>query len=110
MRVEHVEPSGLSDSPQIGDTLQLRAFVDLGGLTPDDVEVQLVHGHVSDTDDLRDMEVATLEVAENNEGGRYQFAGAQSLRRTGSFGYSVRVVPKNAALAGPAEMGLARNA
>ncbi|OFE14674.1 glycogen phosphorylase [Humibacillus sp. DSM 29435] len=110
VRVEHVEPSGLSDSPQIGDTLQLRAFVDLGGLTPDDIEVQLVHGHVSDTDDLRDMEVATLEVAENYEGGRYQFAGAQKLRRTGSFGYSVRVVPKNTALAGPAEMGLARNA
>ncbi|RKT77384.1 starch phosphorylase [Terracoccus luteus] len=110
VKVEHVEPSGVSDSPQIGDTLQLRAFVDLGGLTPEDVEVQLVHGHVNESDQLRDVEIAPLEVTENYEGGRYQFAGTQPLRRTGSFGYNVRIVPRNASLAGAAELGLARNA
>ncbi len=51
VRVDHVEPSGLSDSPQIGDTLHVSAYVDLGGLSPEDVEVQLVHGRVSDADD-----------------------------------------------------------
>jgi starch phosphorylase len=110
VKVEHVEPSGLSDSPQIGDTLELRAFVALDGLSPDDVDVQLVHGHVTDTDDIWGMETAPLEFVESYDGGRHQFAGSQPLRRTGSFGYSVRVVPKHGSLATSAELGLTRNA
>ncbi|HET7801833.1 MAG TPA: alpha-glucan family phosphorylase, partial [Humibacillus xanthopallidus] len=110
VKVEHVEPSGVSDSPLIGDTLDVKAYVDLGGLEPDEVEVQLVHGHVTDTDEIWGTEVAPLSLVESYDGGRHQFAGSQSLRRTGSFGYSVRVVPKHPALATSAELGLARNA
>ncbi|MFC7596762.1 alpha-glucan family phosphorylase [Terrabacter sp. GCM10028922] len=110
VKVEHVEPSGLSDSPQIGDVLDLRAYVALDGLTPDDVEVQLVHGHVNDVDELWGVEVAPLELVESYDNGRHQFAGSQPLRRTGSFGYSVRIVPRHPALANAAELGLARNA
>ena len=44
VRVDHVESSGVSDSPQVGDRLHVRAFVSLGELSPDDVEVQVVHG------------------------------------------------------------------
>jgi starch phosphorylase len=109
VRVDHVEPSGVSDSPQIGDCLHVRAYVDLGGLAPDEVEVQLVHGHVWGDDDLRDVEIATLDHVESYDNGRHQFAGEQALTRTGSFGYSVRVVPRNRYLATPAELGLVRN-
>ena len=111
VKVEHVEPSGVSDSPQIGDTLEVKAYVDLGGLEPDEVEVQLVHGHVSDTDEIWGTEVAPLSLVESYDGDRrHQFAGSQTLRRTGSFGYSVRIVPKHPSLATSAELGLARNA
>ena len=110
VKVEHVEPSGVSDSPQIGDTLEVKAYVDLGGLEPDEVEVQLVHGHVSDTDEIWGTEVAPLQLVESADGGRHQFAGSQTLRRTGSFGYTVRIVPRHRSLATAAELGLARNA
>ncbi len=49
-------------------------------------------------------------LVESSDGGRHQFAGSQSLRRTGSFGYSVRIVPRHPSLATAAELGLARNA
>ncbi|GAA6524659.1 glycosyltransferase family 1 protein [Intrasporangium sp. DVR] len=110
VRVDHVEPSGVSDSPQIGDTLHVRAYVDLGGLTPEDVEVQLVHGRVTDTDQLRETSVSPLAFVEGYDNGIHQFAGSQHLTRTGSFGYSIRVVPKHPALASSAELGLARTA
>ncbi len=110
VKVEHVEPSGVSDSPQIGDTLEVKTYVDLGGLEPDDVEVQLVHGHVSDTDEIWGTDVAPLALVESYDGGRHQFAGSQTLRRTGSFGYSVRIVPRHPSLATAAELGLARSA
>src|SRR3712207_7568676 len=51
----HVESAGVSDSPQVGDEVTVRAFVSLGSLTPDDVEVQLVYGRVSPSDTLTDV-------------------------------------------------------
>ena len=42
VRVDHVESSGVSDSPQVGDVLHVTSFVELGGLAPADVDVQVV--------------------------------------------------------------------
>ena len=40
--------SGVSDSPQVGDEIDVRAFVTLGEqISPEDVDVQLVYGRVS---------------------------------------------------------------
>jgi starch phosphorylase len=110
VRVDHVESIGVSDSPQVGDEVQVRAFVSLGMLTPADVEVQLVHGRVSPSDTLADPVSVPLAHAEAYEGGRHRFDGAVRLRRTGPFGYTVRVLPKQALLASPAELGLVTNA
>jgi starch phosphorylase len=110
VRVDHVESTGVSDSPQVGDEVQVRAFVSLGMLTPDDIDVQLVHGRVSPSDTLTDVVSVPLSHAEAYEGGRHRFDGAVRLRRTGPFGYTVRVLPKQSLLAAPAELGLVTNA
>ena len=110
VRVDHVESSGISASPQIGERLHVRAFVSLGTLTPDQVRVQVVYGHVAENDDLSDTVTEDLEFAESFEGGRHSFESELALARTGSMGYSVRVVPKHAGLSNVAEMGLVANA
>jgi len=110
VRVDHVEPSGVSDSPQVGDTLHVSAFVSLGDLDPDEVDVQLVHGRASESDTLRDIETAPLGFAETYEDGRHRFEGDLVLTRTGIFGYTVRVLPKHEGMASAAEMGLVTNA
>ncbi len=110
VRVDHVESSGVSDSPQVGDTLHVRAFVSLGDLDPDEVDVQVVHGRASESDELRDIEAAPLGIAESYEGGRHRFEGELVLTRTGVFGYTVRVLPKHAGIANATEMGLVANA
>jgi starch phosphorylase len=110
VRVDHVESDGVSDSPQVGDEVVLRAFVSLGELTPEDVDVQLVHGRVTPADTLTDTVTATLRHAETYEAGRYRFDGSLRLRRTGPFGYTVRVLPRTDLLAAPAELGLVTNA
>src|SRR6476469_6632353 len=66
VRVDHVESSGVSDSPQVGDKLHVRAFVSLDGLDPSEVEVQVVHGRTSESDELRDVENAPLSYAESS--------------------------------------------
>jgi len=110
VRVDHVESSGVSDYPQVGDILHVRAFVSLGDLSPDEVEVQVVHGRVSESDELRDIETAPLTFAESYEGGRHRFEGDLVPTRTGAFGYTVRILPAHASMANAAELGLVANA
>jgi starch phosphorylase len=105
--IEHVESSSEADAFEMGQAVQLRVFVSLGSLAPDDVDVQVVHGRVDETDQLRDPVATSLAVAESYEHGRYRFDGEVDLRRTGAFGYTVRVVPRHDRLAGSAELGLA---
>ena len=110
VHVDHVESSGVSDSPQIGDTLHVNAYVSLGELLPGDVDVQVAHGQAHDSDDLSEVEVESLLFVESYEGGRHHFAGDFALARTGSFGYTVRILPKHPGLASTSELGLVVNA
>jgi starch phosphorylase len=103
--VDHVESRGVTDAPELGQTLEVSAFVSLGELTPADVEVQVVHGRIQHEDDLVDTTVADLAHVETYEGGRHRFAGRVTLATTGPFGYTVRVLPRNEHLASPAELG-----
>ncbi len=94
VRVDHVESSGVGDSAQIGDVVHVRGFVSLGDLAVDDVEVQVVHGRVSESDELRPS--GTVRLA----GGvvrrrRHRFEGEFALRQTGPFGYTVRILPRH---------------
>lgn len=106
VRVEHVESSGVSDTPEVGSALSVRAFVSLGDLNPDEVEVQLVHGRLDAEDQLQESDFDALSLAESYEGGRYRFDGSVALDASGAFGYTVRVVPKNDRLVAVAELGL----
>nr|WP_218880593.1 alpha-glucan family phosphorylase [Kineosphaera limosa] len=110
VRVDHVESSGISDAPQIGDPLMIHAFVSLGGLKPKDVRVQALYGRAAENDELSDLNVQDLALEESYEGGRHSFTGTLDLTRTGSMGYTVRVVPTHAGLSNVAELGLVSNA
>ena len=106
--VVHVESGGLDDTPQVGDELHVRAHVQLGTLSPDDVAVQVVYGHAVHGDELAETESVELTAAEGADEGSTErvYSGTVPLGRAGSFGYTVRVVPKNRFLASSAELGL----
>jgi glycogen phosphorylase len=106
VRVEHVESSGVGDAPEVGATLCVRAFVALGDLAPEDVDVELVHGVIDSRDVLVDTHVAPLRLAESYEAGRHRFDGEVELDHSGPFGYTVRVVPRNDLLVSTAELGI----
>ena len=107
VHVTHVESGGVDAAPQVGDELHVRAHVDLDGLSPDDVAVDVVYGRAWDSDTMTDVQLAPLDLASAAEAGQAAtFAGTVALARAGSFGYTVRVTPRNALLASPAELGL----
>jgi starch phosphorylase len=94
---------------QVGESLTLRAEIALGGLSPDDVDVEAVYGRAAADDRLTDISTVSLHPVANGDGtDRYE--GDVPLERTGAFGYTVRVLPKNELLASPAELGLVATA
>jgi len=103
--VTHVESGGVQ-SPQVGDQLKVRAHVQLAGLSADDVLVEVVFGRARNGDHLADVHRQPLELAEHELGQPATFTGTVPLDRSGSFGYNVRVTPRHALLASPAELGL----
>jgi len=110
VRVDHIDSAGLGEVVEVGSTLRVQAYVSLGDLTPADVAVQIVYGHVSEADEIDEFAVAELAHVQAFEGGRHEFAGEVRLDRSGSFGYTARVVPAHPALTSAAETGLVTNA
>jgi glycogen phosphorylase len=103
--IEHVEAEDGEQSP--GASLVVRASVALGGLSPDDVSVQLVYGTAGDDDEIAAPAFADLELEGEPSGGSpARYVGEAELGRPGPFGYTVRVLPRHPLLASPAEMGL----
>jgi len=110
VRVDHVDSSGIGEVPQVGDRLTVRAYVSLGDLRPEDVQVQVVHGRVSEADVIEEFTAEPLALAESYEAGRHAFAGEVVLDASGPFGYTVRVVPAHDGLPSVADLGLVTNA
>ncbi|MFD1715910.1 alpha-glucan family phosphorylase [Amnibacterium flavum] len=112
VHVLHVESGGLAAVPRIGDELHVRAQVQLGGLSVDDVSVEVVYGRSLEGDTLTGTMLVELVPLSEDGGdahaadGSITFAGTVTLTSPGSFGYNVRVVPKNPYLSSPAELGL----
>jgi starch phosphorylase len=105
VRVAHVEATGVGDAPELGQTLEIRAVVDLGELNPDDVEAQVAFGVVDEHDELVDPVYTSLARIEQLDGA-WRYEGSVPLQRRGAFGYTVRVLPKHPAMASPADLNL----
>ena len=106
VQLEHVEATGVGDEPHLGQEVNVRAFVALGSLTPDDVAVQVAYGRVDADDRLIATTLQTLEPVEQFEDNRWRYQARVVLDRTGPFGYTARVVPRRDELASVAELGL----
>ncbi|GAA4674474.1 glycosyltransferase family 1 protein [Pseudonocardia yuanmonensis] len=104
VQVTGVDASGLPDTPVVGAPMTVRAAVDLGGLSPDDVTVETIVGRVDEADELDD----TVRVAMKHVGatdGADRFEAVVPLPHAGLAGYTVRVLPQHPLLASPAELG-----
>ena len=108
VRVLYVDSTLVGDAT-LGAHLSLRAEVALNGLSPEDVCVEAVYGPVDVDDVLLGSSAVGLTLADRTEGALW-FEGEVPLDRTGPFGYTVRVLPRNELLADPAELGLVATA
>ncbi len=109
--VRHVESGGVDAVPEVGDELHVRAKIALDGLSLDDVMVEVLYGRTQSDDELVSPDRCELVpdatgVVDPEGAGLVQFGGTVQLSHAGSFGYTVRVVPRHPGLVSDAEMGL----
>jgi starch phosphorylase len=77
-----------------GKPLSVRAAIDLAGLTPSDVRVEVVIGRVSSSGILEETDVVVLPAVEQ-QGNVSVFARDVIPERTGRLGYALRVSPNH---------------
>ena len=109
IRVAHVDTTGVPDGPTgvslaLGTPLTVRATVELPGLGPDEVTVQVVIGRVDDHDELHDP-IATAMKPLGAADGAERYEATVALPAAGVIGYTVRVLPRHDLLASPVELG-----
>jgi glycogen phosphorylase len=105
VRVENVEATG-ADPMHVGSQLEVKAKVNLGPLSPEDVQVQLFHGVVDNLGEIPQPATATMSHNGAHDGNSWLFKGKIACRSSGQHGFAVRVLPKNADLPNPFEPGL----
>ncbi len=106
IRVVGVESNG-HDPMHVGTDLHVKVRVELGGLKPDDVEVQLFHGLVDSLGEI--PQPHTVPMSHNGRpesGSTWLFTGAIPCSASGQHGYAVRVLPRHGDLANSFEPGL----
>ena len=109
VRVAHVDTTGVPESPSavslaMGTPLTVRAAVELAGLDPGEVTVQVVIGRVDDHDELHDPVTTAMKPVGPTDGGE-RFEATVALPAAGIIGYTVRVLPRHPLLASPVELG-----
>lgn len=105
-RIDEVSKNG---SLKVGSNYKIEAEVNLGSLSPDDVEVQIYYGKVDNIDDAHSNYAVNMKYNENESNDSvYRYTGEIHTEHTGQFGFTLRILPKHKLLVNPFEMGLIR--
>ena len=90
-----------------GDTVRVDARVELAGLAPQDIAVELYHGGISSQGEI--VKPLRAEMSPDKQSGQtWTYHTAVTCTVTGQHGYSVRILPKHPALVHPFLPGLVR--
>jgi len=92
---------------RLGEEVLVSAKVTLNSLSPDEVEVQVLTGHVDADGNLKDPIVIPMRLSERDAAGAYLFQTViQPSARSGLHGYAIRLLPKHADSVSPFLPGL----
>jgi starch phosphorylase len=91
---------------KVGDSMQVEALVDMPGIEPGELAVQLYAGPINGKGEIEQPESMPMEYVRPMGPDRHVFVGKFDCRTSGRQGFAVRVLPGNPHLATPFEPGL----
>ncbi len=91
---------------QVGESLQISARVHLGAVDPQHVRVEAYHGE-AENDAIRNATITVLDKSKQSEdNGDYLYEGLVPAAESGTYGFTVRVVPVHPHVMQPHELRL----
>jgi starch phosphorylase len=82
---------------KLGELLHVSARVNLNGLDPEDVGVQVLSGQVNGSGDMSDVEIVPMRAKGYDASGISLYeAVLKYTTRSGLHGYAIRVLPRHA--------------
>ncbi len=94
------------DEPaDLGAERHVTVTVDLGGLEPGDVEVQLIHGRVAQHDQLQTTSTTVLS-CDDASARPATYSGTMVCATPGRYGFTVRAIPHHLDLPTPVDLGI----
>jgi starch phosphorylase len=91
---------------KVGESMQVEALVDLPGVEPGELAVQLYAGPVNARGDIEQPQALVMTHAKALAPNRHLFIGKFDCRTSGRQGFAIRILPGAADLATPFEPGL----
>lgn len=91
---------------KVGEDYSLSTHIDLGGLKPEDVKVQVCYGPADSKGVDNGYVISDLKEVKEKENGTYEYNGNIDCIETGNIGYAVRVVPNHSLFHNPFELRL----
>ncbi|MFC1565080.1 alpha-glucan family phosphorylase [candidate division KSB1 bacterium] len=85
--------SDVKDGIYVKKELEVKAKVELGELTPEDVDVQIYYGPLDSDRNIVDGDAVSMQFMETT-GKASIFAGKVSSNKSGLHGYTLRILPK----------------
>ncbi len=109
VRIETVSDDvDASGGARVGKDLNVQAVVNLAGLAPEDIQVELYYGPLDQDGQLSDGRPAAMEQVGPDGDGRMKYTAHMPCPRSGMMGYTVRVLPRHADLGEPIALGMIR--
>mgnify|MGYP006945461197 CR=1 FL=1 len=93
---------------KVGEKYPVIAEVELGELTPDDVEVQIYFGKVDGGENTARNFVNMINITKKSKESKYTYRGEIECRDTGLIGFTLRILPKHELLINQFELSLIR--
>lgn len=76
----------------VSSRVTVKAEVNLGALTPDEVQVELYFGSINQSDEISEGAALPMNLI-SSEGGISRYEGNMLCLKSGQFGFTVRVIP-----------------
>jgi starch phosphorylase len=105
IKVIKSDTNGRSKQLFVGQELTINAEIDLGKLTPDDVEVQIYYGQIENENNPQYNSTVVMNADfQEAKNGLYKYSGIINCVESGHQGYTIRILPKCAMLIHPFEL------
>ncbi|HPA46154.1 MAG TPA: alpha-glucan family phosphorylase [bacterium] len=105
LKVLHVE-TDMPENVEVNVSFVVSTEVQLGGLAPKDVAVELYFGPLDSQGNIASAEVAPMTLQHTLGAGRYKFSTVVSCSTSGQHGYTVRIRPSHEDFSNQHETGL----